>query len=108
MDEARRSKVMASYAGHLRRFEAAAKRAQVGPSDAPVDSPLGHLADDVTKREIEVLQLIAGGLTNQAIGKRLFLATETVKSHLRRLLGKLGADNRAHAVAVGLRRGLIR
>ena len=108
MDEARRSKVMASYASHLRRFEAAARRAQVGSSDAPVDSPLSRIGDDATKRQLEVLQLIANGLTNQAIGERLFLATETVKSHLGRLLDKLGADNRAHAVAVGLRRGLIR
>ena len=104
MDEVERSKVNANHEGHLRRFEAAARRAQGGSSGVPVVTPLSH----ITEREIEVLQLIAHGLTNEAIGKRLFIATETVKKHIVHLLAKLEADNRSHAVAVGFRRGLIR
>ena len=60
-----------------------------------------------TVREVEVLQLVADGLVNREIGERLFLSEETVKSHVRHLLAKLQARSRAHAVAVGLRRGLI-
>ena len=58
-------------------------------------------------REIEVLQLISDGLVNREIGARLYLSEETVKSHVRHLLAKLQARSRAHAVAVGFRRGLI-
>ena len=57
-------------------------------------------------REIEVLQLISDGLVNREIGQRLFLSEETVKSHVRHLLAKLQARSRAHAVAIGFRRGL--
>ena len=60
-----------------------------------------------TARETEVLQLIAEGLVNREIGKALFLSEETVKSHVRHLLAKLQARSRAHAVAVGFRRGII-
>ena len=54
-----------------------------------------------------MLQLVADGLANREIGERLFLSEETVKSHVRHLLAKLHARSRAHAVAVGFRRGLI-
>jgi DNA-binding NarL/FixJ family response regulator len=58
-------------------------------------------------REVEVLQLISDGLVNREIGQRLFLSEETVKSHVRHILAKLQARSRAHAVAVGFRRGII-
>ena len=61
----------------------------------------------VTAREIDVLELISEGLGNREIGARLFLSEETVKSHVRHILAKLQARSRAHAVAVGFRRGLI-
>ena len=66
-----------------------------------------ELEQEPTMREIEVLQLISDGLVNREIGVRLFLSEETVKSHVRHLLAKLQARSRAHAVAVGFRRGLI-
>ena len=69
--------------------------------------PLKELEQQPTVREIEVLQLISDGLVNREIGVRLFLSEETVKSHVRHLLAKLQARSRAHAVAVGFRRGLI-
>ena len=60
-----------------------------------------------TQREIDVLHLIAEGLPNSEIGERLFVSTETVKSHVKTLLEKLHARTRAHAVALAFRRGLI-
>lgn len=56
----------------------------------------------LSSREVEVLELVAMGLTNAEIGKRLFLGTETVKTHVRHILEKFGARNRAHAVWLGV------
>lgn len=70
-------------------------------------TPPRELEQQPTAREIEVLQLVADGLVNRDIGKALYLSEETVKSHVRHILAKLQARSRAHAVAVGFRRGLI-
>lgn len=61
----------------------------------------------LSTREIEILQLIADGLENEAIARELFISTETVKSHVRRILPKLGAHSRTYAVAVALRRAMV-
>ncbi len=66
-----------------------------------------HPEPKLSMREIEVLQLVADGFVNREIGRQLFLSEETVKSHVRRVLTKLEARSRAHAVAVGFSRGLI-
>jgi PAS domain S-box-containing protein len=63
--------------------------------------------DVLSAREIEILQLIADGLENEAIARELFISTETVKSHVRRILQKLGAHSRTYAVAVALRRAMV-
>ncbi|MFF3019472.1 response regulator [Streptomyces sp. NPDC057939] len=65
-------------------------------------------AEALTKRELEVLQLVADGLSNQQISKRLFLSQATVKSHLVHVYAKLGVDSRTAAVAVAGSRRLIR
>ncbi|HWJ84896.1 MAG TPA: response regulator transcription factor [Cellulomonas sp.] len=62
----------------------------------------------LTKREIEVLVGMSNGRSNAQIGQELFLSEDTVKTHARRLFRKLGASDRAQAVAIGLRGGLIR
>ncbi|MFE7566408.1 response regulator [Streptomyces sp. NPDC057539] len=62
----------------------------------------------VTRREREVLALVAEGLSNQAIGARLHLTEGTVKSHLARVYAKLGVDSRTAAVATATELGLIR
>jgi PAS domain S-box-containing protein len=62
---------------------------------------------ELTKREAEILQLVADGFENDEISGQLYISKETVKTHVRRLLQKLGARSRTHAVSVGLRRGLI-
>jgi DNA-binding NarL/FixJ family response regulator len=67
-----------------------------------------HATDDeLTPREIEVLQLIAGGGANKAIASRLEISEETVKGHVKSILSKLDAQDRTHAVTIGLRRGII-
>ena len=110
VDAAERKEILNRYRDHSRRFEAAAARrstrrhGSVIPFTPQIQRELGQ---DPTAREIEVLQLVADGLVNREIGERLFLSEETVKSHVRHLLAKLQARSRAHAVAVGFRRGLI-
>src|SRR5205823_770605 len=67
-----------------------------------------HATDDaLTPREIDVLRLIAKGNANKEIARRLSLSEETVKVHVRNILGKLRANDRTHAVTVGLKRGII-
>ena len=61
----------------------------------------------LTPREIDVLRLIARGNANKIIAAELSLTEETVKSHIRNILSKLGANDRTHAVAIGLKRGII-
>lgn len=67
-----------------------------------------HITDDaLTPREIEVLRLVAGGNANKEIAARLSLTEESVKSHIRNILSKLQANDRTHAVTIGLKRGII-
>jgi DNA-binding NarL/FixJ family response regulator len=110
VDAAERKEILSRYMDHSRRFEEAASRRRNGAPVAeviPFSGPLRELGQEPTAREVEVLQLISDGLVNREIGQRLFLSEETVKSHVRHLLAKLQARSRAHAVAVGFRRGII-
>ncbi len=67
-----------------------------------------HATDDVlTPAEIRVLKLIAGGNANKEIAAQLSLSEETVKSQVRNILSKLGANDRTHAAIIGVRRGII-
>ena len=59
----------------------------------------------LTEREMQVLRGMSQGRSNSDIGRDLFLSEDTIKTHARRLFGKLGARDRAHAVALGLRNG---
>ena len=63
--------------------------------------------ESLTPREIEVLELVAEGLSNKAVAARLGISDQTVKFHLTSLSGKLGAINRTDAVRRAVRRGLI-
>jgi DNA-binding NarL/FixJ family response regulator len=68
-----------------------------------------HLGEEtLTARELEVLQELAGGSRNRDIAGRLFISEETVKVHIKHILEKLGAQDRTAAVAIALRRGIIR
>lgn len=67
-----------------------------------------HSSDEaLTERETEVLRLVAAGNANKEIAAQLSLTEETVKSHVRSILAKLGANDRTHATTIGLRRGII-
>jgi DNA-binding NarL/FixJ family response regulator len=65
-------------------------------------------AVQLTERETQVLDGMARGRSNAAIGRELFLSEDTIKTHARRLFRKLGAGDRAQAVAIGYRMGLVR
>jgi DNA-binding NarL/FixJ family response regulator len=68
-----------------------------------------HLSDEpLTAREIDVLQHATEGNRNRDIAKRLFISEETVKVHIKHILGKLGATDRTHAIALAARQGFIR
>jgi DNA-binding NarL/FixJ family response regulator len=67
-----------------------------------------HATDSsLTPREIDVLRLIAGGNANKEIAAQLSLTEETVKGHVKNILAKLDANDRTHAVTIGLKRGII-
>jgi DNA-binding NarL/FixJ family response regulator len=67
-----------------------------------------HAMDDaLTAREIDVLRLIAGGNANKEIAARLSVVEETVKAHVKNIFTKLRANDRTHAVTIGLKRGII-
>jgi DNA-binding NarL/FixJ family response regulator len=63
---------------------------------------------ELTRREVEALERIAAGMTNKEIGVALSIAEDTVKLHVKNLFGKLQVNDRAQAVAVAVRRGIIR
>jgi DNA-binding NarL/FixJ family response regulator len=88
--------IRAVYAGHKRlSSEAAAEIAE-------------HAIDDaLTPREIDVLRLVAAGNANKEIGAQLSLTEVTVKTHVKNILAKLGANDRTHAVTIALKRGII-
>ncbi|GIH74785.1 response regulator [Planobispora longispora] len=64
-------------------------------------------AESLSRREKEVLSLVARGLTNAEIGKELFISETTVKTHLLRVFGKLGVSDRTAAVTTAMDRGLL-
>jgi len=66
-----------------------------------------HARDDLTPREIDVLRLIANGNANKQIADQLSISEASVKSYVANILSKLGANDRAHAVTIGLKRGII-
>jgi DNA-binding NarL/FixJ family response regulator len=85
--------VLAALLGAEQRAEVPQQRTAEGP----------HL----TEREEQVLRGMSEGMSNAQIGRELFLSEDTVKTHARRLFRKLTVADRGHAVAEGLRRGLI-
>ena len=107
IDEATRRAMLDRFAAHSRRFDAAAAR-RGAPRTPATESP-ARMAEpsSPTGRELQVLELAAEGLSNREIGQRLVLAENTVKCVIKKLLARLGAASRAHAVAIGFRRGLL-
>jgi two-component system, NarL family, response regulator YdfI len=84
--------------------------AEVGallPAPASTMNDVPPLAEPLTKREREVLQMLASGLANKEVAARLAISDHTAKFHVASILGKLGASTRTEAVAIGIRRGLV-
>ena len=73
--------------------------------DAPV--PPEELAEPLTPRELEVLQLLSQGLPNKRIAQRLAISEHTVKFHVNAILGKLGVQSRGEAMVQAVRLGLV-
>lgn len=65
-------------------------------------------AVQLTQRQLQILPLVAQGLTGEEIGRHLHIGLDTVKTHLKHLYRAIGARNREHAVAIGFRTGVLR
>jgi DNA-binding NarL/FixJ family response regulator len=88
------------------------RKVHAGKTHVPAEIAM-HLAEHVsdeplTRRELDVLEQLAGGNRNRDIAAKLFVAEGTVKIHVKNILQKLGASDRTHAVAIAVRRGIIR
>ncbi|WP_318294731.1 response regulator transcription factor [Streptomyces bacillaris] len=81
--------------------------ARTGGGADPVGAAVRPAAESLTTREREVLELLAEGLSNTEIGKRLYIGTTTVKDHVSVLLGKLGVANRVQAAVRAHQQGLV-
>ena len=77
------------------------------PPDIATELAEHATEDELSLREIEVLRLIATGNSNKQIADQLSIGEATVKSHVTNVLSKLSANDRAHAVTIGLKRGII-
>jgi DNA-binding NarL/FixJ family response regulator len=77
------------------------------PSDVAAHIAEHLNVDALSEREIEVLRHVAGGSRNKDVAERLFISEETVKVHMKRIMEKLGANDRTQAVTIAARRGII-
>ena len=104
VSEAATKGIMPAYMSKLlTAFEAEKQK----DASLPRVTPIPPLIESLSQRELEVLQLISQGLSNDEIGKRLFLALDTVKGHNRRIFDKLGVQRRTEAVARARELGLL-
>jgi LuxR family maltose regulon positive regulatory protein len=96
--------IMPGYTGKLlAAFEAEAQKRQAQSALPPAQ----FLIEPLSQRELEVLHLVAQGLSNREIGERLFLALSTVKGHNQKIFGKLQVQRRTEAVARARELGLV-
>jgi DNA-binding NarL/FixJ family response regulator len=77
------------------------------PGDVAMDMARHVGNETLTRREIEVLQEVAGGNSNKVIAHHLAVSEDTVKTHMRNILFKLSANDRTHAVTIAMRRGCL-
>ncbi len=77
------------------------------PPEIAIELAEHHGDDDLTEREVEVLRQVASGSANKIVADKLEISEETVKAHMKKILSKLGANDRTHAVTIALKRGII-
>jgi DNA-binding NarL/FixJ family response regulator len=95
MDAARRNSILTAYERHSRRFDEIASRHVDPPA---LESTPVEVVDPLSDRQLEVLRLVAEGLSNHQICLQLEVTLETVKTHVLHIYQRLHARNRAHAV----------
>jgi LuxR family maltose regulon positive regulatory protein len=103
--EAAARRIAPDYARRLLAAFPVAEAGQTGPSETRAASP--ELVEPLSERELEVLQLVAEGLTNQEAASRLFVSLNTVKAHTRNIYGKLGVHSRSQAVVRARALGIL-
>jgi LuxR family maltose regulon positive regulatory protein len=99
--------MMPAYVGKLLTAFAAEKQVRESALAESASSLSPLLTEPLSRRELEVLRLLAEGLSNQEIGERLFLALDTIKGHNRRIFDKLAVKRRTEAIACGRELGLL-
>ena len=104
LHEASAREIMPGYSNKLLAAFEAGKRDSEGKPALP---PAGSLIEPLSQRELEILKLIAQGLSNREIGERLFLALDTVKGHNRKIFDKLQVQSRTEAIARARELGLL-
>ena len=77
------------------------------PPEVAVSLAEHYADDDLSKREIEVLRLVALGNSNKRVALQLHISEDTVKSHVKAIMAKLGANDRTHSVTIAMKRGFI-
>jgi LuxR family maltose regulon positive regulatory protein len=105
--EAAAQGMMPDYVARLRAAFDAEERARLGVPDSPPTPPLQSTIEPLSARELEVLRLVAQGLSNREISQRLYLALSTVKGHNLQIFGKLQVQRRTEAVARARELGLL-
>jgi LuxR family maltose regulon positive regulatory protein len=85
----------------------ACERRQATAGDPCAVPPPPGMVEPLSERELEVLGLVAQGLSNRQIGERLYITVGTVKTHVHHILGKLGVERRAEAAARARELGLV-
>ena len=88
----------------IRRVHAGQRRI---PPELAIAMAEHHCSDNLTERELEVLQQVAAGNANKNVAAHLSISEDTVKGHVKAILVKLGANDRTHAVTIALKRGII-
>jgi LuxR family maltose regulon positive regulatory protein len=107
LSEAAAHGMMPDYVAKLLAVFEAEEQKRRDKSSLPIAQPAQPLIEPLSQRELEVLQLIAQGLSNAEISERLFLALDTVKGHNQKIFGKLQVQRRTEAVARARELGLL-
>ena len=107
LSEAAAQAILPDYTAKLLAVFEAEEQKSEERSNLPSAPPAQSFAEPLSQRELEVLHLIAQGLSNREISERLFLALDTVKGHNRRIFGKLLVQRRTEAVAKARSLGIL-